>query len=145
MPRRPAIASLFEFAGGQPQSVLPGSLRELALVVAHQRPGEAVLTFDKIKSETALGAEKVAVDAALVAIVGAHDLRPVIVLPHAQGHLAAVGAMRANGRDMVHLPGPGFIAIRAAGQRAHRADVDAHAALFAVETDGLRRWARSRS
>src|SRR5580704_2483471 len=34
---------------------------------------------------------------------------------------------------MLHLPGAGLVAVAAAGERADRADVDAHAALFAVE------------
>ena len=41
--------------------------------------------------------------------------------------------MRADSGDMIHLPGPRFVAIAAAGERAHGANVDAHAALFAVE------------
>ena len=34
---------------------------------------------------------------------------------------------------MLHLPGPGLVTIGSRGERAHRADVDAHAALFALE------------
>jgi hypothetical protein len=34
---------------------------------------------------------------------------------------------------MIHLPGPRLVAITATGQRADRADIDAHTALFAVE------------
>ena len=94
---------------------------------------EAVRTFDEVEAEAALGAEKIAVDAALVAIVGANDLRAVVGLAHAERDLAAVGAMRADGGDVIHLPGPGLVAIAAAGERADGANVDAHAALLAVE------------
>ena len=45
--------------------------------------------------------------------------------------------MRADGGDVVHLPGARLIAIAAAGERANGADVDAHAALLAVELAGL--------
>ena len=45
--------------------------------------------------------------------------------------------MRADRRHVVHLPGPGLVAIRAAGQSAHRADVDALAALLAVQLAAL--------
>ena len=135
-----AVANLLELAGGQTQRVLPGGRLQLALRVAHQRLGQPLGAFDKVEAETALGAEKVAVDAALVAVVGADNLRAIVRLPHAQRHLAAVGAMRADGRDVVHLPWPGLVTIAAAGQRAHRANVDAHAALLAVQ-HGRRRWA----
>ncbi len=89
--------------------------------------------LDKVESEAAFGAEKIAVDAALVAIVGANNLRAVVGLAHAQRHFASVAAMRADGGDVVHLPGPRLVAIAAAGERADRANIDAHAALFAVE------------
>ena len=41
--------------------------------------------------------------------------------------------MRADGADVLHLPGPRLVAIGAAGQRADRADVDARAALVALQ------------
>src|ERR1700739_1350426 len=41
--------------------------------------------------------------------------------------------MRADGGDVIHLPGARFVAVAAAGKSAHRADVDAHAALLAIE------------
>src|SRR3954470_23497849 len=41
--------------------------------------------------------------------------------------------MRAGSADMVHLPRAGLISIRAGGECADGADVDAHAALFALE------------
>src|SRR5271165_2519753 len=41
--------------------------------------------------------------------------------------------MRANRGDIGHFPRARFVAIGAAGERADRADVDAHAALFAIQ------------
>src|ERR1700686_4667635 len=41
--------------------------------------------------------------------------------------------MRTDGGDVLHFPWARFVAIGAAGERADRADVDAHAALFALE------------
>ena len=68
---------------------------------------------------------------------------PSVIGAHAERGLAAVAAMRADGGDVVHLPRAGLVAIGAGGQRADRADVDAHAALFAVQVIA-RCWARSR-
>ena len=106
---------------------------ELACGVADEGLREAVGAVDEVEAEAALGAEEIAVDAALVAIVGANDFRAVVGLAHAERDLAAVGAVCADGGDVIHLPGAGFVAIAAAGERAHGANVDAHAALFAVE------------
>ena len=83
----------------------------------------------EIERVAALHAEELAVDAAAVAIVAANDL----VVANAQRGPAAIGAMRADGADVLHFPGPGLIAIRAAGERAHRADVDAGAAFVAFQ------------
>src|SRR5690242_19452190 len=41
--------------------------------------------------------------------------------------------MRANGWHVLHFPGTRLVAIGATDQRAHRADINAHAALFALE------------
>src|ERR1700719_1176387 len=41
--------------------------------------------------------------------------------------------MRADGADVCHLPRTRLIAVRAAGERAYRADVDARAALVALQ------------
>src|SRR5262245_8360672 len=41
--------------------------------------------------------------------------------------------MRAGRRDVFHFPRACLVAIRPAGQRADRADVDAHATFFALE------------
>jgi hypothetical protein len=127
------VADLFEFGGDDADGVLPGGGFELALGVADERLGEAVLGVDEVEAEAALGAEEVAVDAGFVAVVGADDLGAVVGLANAEGDLAAVAAMGADGGDVVHLPGAGLVAIGVAGERADRAGVDAHAALFAVE------------
>src|ERR1700719_605962 len=55
------------------------------------------------------------------------------MVAHAQRGLAAVRAVRANRGNVLHLPGTCFVTISATGERADRADVDAHAALFALE------------
>ena len=136
------VANLFELAGGEADRVFPGGGFELAVCVADERLRKAVGAVNEVEAEAALGAEEVAVDAALVAVVGANDLRAVVGLAHAQGNLAAVSAMGADGGDVVHLPGAGFVAVAAAGERAHGADVDAHAALLAVELVALSRWGR---
>src|ERR1700722_9478175 len=41
--------------------------------------------------------------------------------------------MRADSADMGHLPRPRFVAIGVGGERTHRANVDAHATLFAIQ------------
>src|SRR5260370_30713289 len=55
------------------------------------------------------------------------------VISNAQCGLAAVRTMRAYRRDVSHLPGTRLVSVRAARQRADRADIDAHAAFFAVQ------------
>src|ERR1019366_6278171 len=57
--------------------------------------------------------------------------------PHAWSGLAAIGAMRASGAYVLHLPGARLVAVRARSQRTHRADVNAHAAFFAIQVVAL--------
>src|SRR5262245_10178258 len=83
----------------------------------------------EIEAEAALHAEKISVDAAEVAIVGANDF----VIAYAEGGLAAVRAVRAGGGKVLHFPGPRLVAVGAAGERANRADVNAHPAFFTLE------------
>jgi hypothetical protein len=64
---------LLQFAAGNAKRVLPRGGFELAGGVAHQRLRQAVGALDEIETEAALGAEEIAIDAALVAIVGADD------------------------------------------------------------------------
>ena len=55
------------------------------------------------------------------------------MIAHAQRGFASVGTVRANCRYVLHLPRPRFVAIRPARECAHRADIDTHPALFALE------------
>jgi hypothetical protein len=56
-------------------------------------------------------AEEVAVDAGLVAIVGADDLYSIVGLADAEGDFTAVAAVSADGGDVIHLPGAGLVAV----------------------------------
>ncbi len=85
----------------------------------------------EIKSESALGAKEIAIDAAEVAIIRAQNF----VVAHAERHLASVRAMRADGGRVSHFPRARFVAIRAAGQRADRTNINAHSAFFAFQDD----------
>ncbi len=87
----------------------------------------------KIESVPSLDAQKIAIDAALVAIVAAHDFHSGVGTANTERGLAAVCAMRAGRADVLHFPRACLVAIRARGERAHWADVNAHAALFAIE------------
>src|SRR5947209_18026249 len=87
----------------------------------------------KIKSVTSLDAQKIAIDAALVAIVAAHDFHASVGPTNTQRGLAAIRAMRAGGADVLHFPRACLVAIRAGGQSAYRTNINAHAALFAIE------------
>ena len=87
----------------------------------------------EVEGVASLDAQEFAVDTALVAIVAAHDLHAGVGPPDAQRDLAAIAAMGADGADVVHLPWPRLVAIGAGGERADRADVNAHAALFALQ------------
>ena len=128
-----AVADFFELGAGDAQGVFPGGGLQLAIGVADERGDEPVGLVDVVEAEAALGAEEIAVDAAFVAVVAANDFGAVVVLAHAEGDFAAIAAVGADGGDVIHLPGAGLVAIAAAGERAHGTDVDAHAALFAVE------------
>ena len=90
---------------------------------------QTLRVLHEIETVAALDAQELAVDAAAVAIVAADDL----VVADAQRGAAAIGAMRADGADVVHFPGPRLIAVHAAGERAHGADIDARAALVALQ------------
>src|SRR5271155_1500786 len=87
----------------------------------------------EIEPIAALDAEKIAVRTTLVAVIAADNLHARIAAAHTQSRLAAVSAVRANGAYVLHFPGPRLVAIRSRGERAHRANVDAHAALFAFQ------------
>lgn len=127
------VAEFTQLLAGEAQSLIPGDGLELAVGLADERRGEALNIVGEVEGVAALVAEEVAVHAGLVAVVAANDLGAVGDGAHAEGGLAAVAAVRADGGDVVHLPGAGLVAIGAAGERAHRAGIDAHAALLAVE------------
>src|ERR1700693_3497797 len=93
--------------------------------------------ISKIKRVSSLDAEEVAVRSALIAIIATNNLHARIRAAHPQSRLAAIPAMRADGADMLHLPGTRLIAIRPGSKRPHRANVDAHAALFALQMVSL--------
>src|ERR1700758_279113 len=87
----------------------------------------------EIEGISPLHAEEIAIDPTLVPIVSAYDLRARLAGPHSQSGFAPIAAVSADRAHVVHLPRPRLVAIRARGERAHRTDVDAHAAFFAVE------------
>ena len=115
------------------EGVLPGDGLEFAVGLADERLGDAVGVVGEVEGVAALVAEEVAVDAGLVAVVAANDLAAVGGGAHAEGGLAAVAAVGADGGDVVHLPGAGLVPVGSAGERADGAGVDAHAALLAVD------------
>src|ERR1700675_1885050 len=117
------VANFAETPADQLERFFPRRRRQLA-IVANERRRETFFVVGKIEAVAALDAEKVIVDAALVAIVAANDLHPSIAAAHAQRGLAAVAAVRADGADMMHLPRTSLVAVRARGERADRADVD---------------------
>src|SRR6202035_2948624 len=87
----------------------------------------------KVEGVTSFNTQKIAVDAALVAIISANDFHASLGPAHAQRSFAAVGAVGAGRTHVGHFPGTGLISIRSGSQRAHRANIDAHAALFALQ------------
>ena len=87
----------------------------------------------EVESVAALDAEEIVIDPALVAIVAADDFHAGVATAYAQRGLASVPAVRADRAHVVHFPRTRLVAIGAGSKRTDRADVDAHAALFAVE------------
>src|ERR1035441_6213864 len=83
----------------------------------------------EIESVPPFDAQEFAVHARPVAIVAADDA----VVARSQRGLAAVRAVRADGPYVGHFPRPRLVAVSPAGQRAYRADVDARAALVALQ------------
>src|SRR5271157_6662163 len=87
----------------------------------------------KIERIATLDAKKITVVAALIAVIAAHNLHPRIGAANAQRGLAAIAAVRADRAHVLHLPGTRLVAISTGSKRAHRANVDAHPALFALQ------------
>ena len=128
-PKLPPSASVcLNFCGHRGQRLRPGDFLQLA-VHAHQRGLQTLGVIVEIEAVAALDAQELAVDAGAVAIVAADDA----VVARAERGLAAIRAMRADGADVGHLPGARLVAVGAAGERAHGADVDAGAALVAFQ------------
>src|SRR5580700_6575276 len=96
---------------------------------ANERLADAFGVEREIVAKAALTAEEFAVDAGVVAIICAHDF----VVADTESGLAAVRAVRAGFGNVGHFPGARLVTIGAAGERADGADVDAHAAFFALE------------
>ncbi len=89
----------------------------------------AIRMLVEIETVASFHAKEFTVDPGAVAIVGAHNL----AIANTERRLATVGAMRADGTHMLHLPGAGFVAISAAGKCANRTDIDAGAAFVALQ------------
>src|SRR6516225_1182345 len=126
------IAGLFELRRYELNCLIPRRRHELAAAL-DQGTAEAARVIREVESVTSLDAEEVAVDAALVAIVTAHDVHAGIGTPYAQRRLAAVTAVRADCSDVLHLPRTGLVPVSTRGKCADGADVDAHAAFFALK------------
>src|SRR5207248_5522 len=126
------LAGLPQASSNQLQSFFPARFLQ-ALASANQRTRQALITVCEVEGVTTLDAEEVAVDPALVAIIAAHDLQAGFMAAHTQRGLAAVAAVRAGGAHVLHLPRARLVAISARGQCAHRTNINAHAAFFALQ------------
>src|ERR1035437_8342952 len=127
-----AIANFAKPFSDQLKSFFPSRRCQLA-VLANQRLGEALFVMREVESVAALDAEEIVIDPALVAIVAADDFHAGVATADAQCGLASVPAVGADRAHMVHFPRTRLVAVSPGSKRAHRANVDAHAALLAVE------------
>src|ERR1700751_5781983 len=87
----------------------------------------------EVESVATLDAEEVSVRAALVAVIAADNFHSRVGAAHSERGFAAVAAMRADSADVLHLPRTGLVAICAGSQGTDGANVDTHAAFFALE------------
>src|SRR5579862_8998129 len=120
------IADLLEASRNFFERVFPAGGFEFA-VAANERLADSFRIVREIEAEASFAAEKLAVNAGMVAIVGAEDF----VVANAKRGFASVRAVRAGLGDVGHFPRARLIAISSACERADRADIDAHAAFFA--------------
>src|ERR1035437_398727 len=127
-----AIANFAKPFSDQLKSFFPSRRRQLA-VLANQRLREALFLMREGESVAAPDAEENVIDPALVAIVAADDFHARVATADAQCGLASVPAVGADRAHMVHFPRTRLVAVGPGSKRAHRANVDAHAALFALE------------
>src|SRR5262249_47271122 len=111
------VANLFKAARDFFKRVFPAGGLELA-AAANEGLANSFGIVSEVVAEAPFAAEELAVDAGMVAIIRAHDF----VVADAQGGFAAVGAMRARLGEIFHFPGARLVAIRAAGERTHRAN-----------------------
>src|SRR5579862_2582891 len=126
------VANFGKFLADEFEGLFPRGGSQLA-VLPNQRMSEALLMVREIECIAALNAEEVSVGAALVPVITPDDLHSCVGAADAESRLAAVATVRADGAYVVHLPWAGLVAIGSGGERADRADIDAHAALFALQ------------
>src|SRR5205085_11667379 len=107
-----AIANVRKARRDMRNGCFPGRRDEMS-IAADERFAQAALVVRKIEGVAALDAQEVAVDAALVTIIAAHDLHSGVGAAHADRSLATIGTVRTGGADMLHLPRPRLVAIRA--------------------------------
>ncbi len=124
--------NLFKFLRREPDGLLPRRGHEpAALLVADERRAQTLLVVDERVREATLDAEELAVVPVDVAV--ARDDAHHLAAPRADRELAAVGAERAGRSRAVQLPRPRLVPVGRVEQRPRRADLDAVAALRAVE------------
>ena len=128
-----ALANLPQPDTGTLERLLPAGFGKLSIRAANERLGDPFGMIGKVKTVAPLDAEKAAVEAASVPVVAAQNLRSAGHAAHPERGLAAIAAVGADGRDVVHLPGPRLVAVSAGGKRADGADVDAHTAFLALQ------------
>ena len=127
------IAEFAEALAGEGEGLFPGDGLEFSICLPNQGRREALDVVGEVEGVATLIAEEVAVDAGLVAVVATDNFRAFGDRADAEGGLASIAAMGADGGYVVHLPGPRFIAVGAGGEGADGAGVDAHATLLAIE------------
>src|ERR1035441_7015250 len=86
----------------------------------------------KIERITTLDAEELPVDPAFVTVCPTHDGHSAFNWTGTKCGCTSVSAMCADRRGVLHLPGACFISVRAGGECADRADINAHAAFLAL-------------
>src|SRR5437867_1155024 len=87
--------------------------------------------IDERMAKTAFDAEKLTIMSVNIAIArdDTHQLRSA----RAERHLASIRAIRASRNDLIELPRPSLMAIRTIEQRSRRTNLDAIAALRAIQ------------
>src|SRR6266568_7861722 len=126
------VPNLHKALSDQFESFFPGRWSE-SPILTDKRLLQTLFVISKIKGITALDAKEVPVDSALVTIIAADDLHPALGPPYTQSGLATIGAVRARRPYMLHFPRACPVAIRSGCQCTHRTNIDAHAALFALQ------------